>query len=222
MRRLHSFHLSSTSFRVRIALNLKGLDYEYVPVQLRWQDGDHDRPEYRAWNPQGNVPVLEEGDARLVQSLAIFEYLEETYPEPPLLPRDALGRARVRSLALFVACEIQPLNNLRTERFLAAGMGIDKERMVTWRRHWITTGFDVLEKQLAGDPRTGTFCHGDAPTIADCCLVPQIANALRPAVGLDLAPWPTIARIHDACLALPAVERALPKNQPDHEAFTGH
>ena len=220
--RLHNFHLSSTSFRVRIALALKGLEYEYVPVALRWKDGDHDRPEYRAFNPQANVPVLEDGDARLVQSLAIFEYLEETHPEPPILPRDPVGRARVRSLALYVACEIQPLNNLRAERYLAATMGADKGALRTWRRHWIQTGFDVIERSLAGDPATGRFCHGDSPTIADCCLVPQIANALRPAAGMDLATWPTIARIHAACLELSAFQRALPENQPDHGAVAGH
>jgi maleylpyruvate isomerase len=219
--RLHNFHLSSTSFRVRIALALKGLDYEYVAVKLAWKDGDHDRPEYRAFNPQANVPVLEDGDARLTQSLAIFEYLEEKYPEPPILPRDPIGRARVRSLALFVACEIQPLNNLRAERFLAASMGADKDALRRWRRHWIQTGFDVIERSLASDPATGTFCHGETPTIADCCLVPQIANALRPAAGLELAPWPTIARIHRACLELPAFQAALPQNQPDHARVDG-
>jgi maleylacetoacetate isomerase len=222
MMRLHNFHLSSTSFRVRIALALKGLEYECVPVALRWKDGDQDRVEYQAFNPQANVPVLEDGDARLVQSLAIFEYLDEKYPEPPILPRDPLGRARVRSLALFVACEIQPLNNLRTERFLASAMGASKEALRTWRRHWIATGFDVLERLLAGDPATGKFCHGDSPTIADCSLVPQIANALRPAAGLELGPWPTIARIHRACLELPAFQRALPDHQPDHQPVDGH
>ena len=215
MRRLHAFELSSASYRVRIALALKGLDYEYVPVMLRFKDGDQDRPAYRALNPQGLVPLLEDGEAHVTQSLAIFEYLEETYPTPPLLPKDSVERARVRSLALFVACEMQPLNNLRTERFLVKGMGIDKDAVRGWRQHWIRTGFDVLEQQLSRDPHTGRFCHGDTPTVADCCLVPQVANALRPDAGLDLAPWPTIARINEACVALPAFQRGRPNLQPD-------
>jgi len=216
MRRLHAFHLSSASYRVRIALALKGLDYEYVPVMLRFKDGDQHRPEYLARNPQGLVPLLEDGALSVTQSLAIFEYLEETYPDPPILPRSAADRARVRSLASFVACEIQPLNNLRTERFLVKSMGVDKDAALRpWRQHWIRTGFDVLEQQLSGDPRTGTFCHGDTPTVADCCLVPQVANALRPDAGLDLAPWPTIARIYETCAGLPAFQRGRPNLQPD-------
>jgi len=220
--RLHHFHSSSTSFRVRIALNLKGLEVDYVPIQLGWSSGDHDKPAYREFNPQQNVPVLEDGDATLVQSLAIIEYLDELHPEPPLLPRDPLGRARVRGLALYVACEIQPPNNLRVQRHLAAAMGADQAALSRWQRHWIDVGFDVLETQLSRSPLTGKFCHGDTPTVADIFLVPQMYNAQRKVVGADLARWPTLRRIWDACVALPAFDRAKPQNQAGFESPVGH
>lgn len=220
--KLHNFHSSSASLRVRIALHLKGLAYEYVPVRLAWRDGDQDRPGYRDFNPQANVPVLVDGDVRIQQSLAILEYLEETHPAPPLLPGDPAGRARVRSLALWIACEIQPLNNLRVERFLAQSLAQDDDGLKRWRRQWIDVGFDALERMLSSSPATGRFCHGDRPTMADCCLVPQVRNALRPTVGADLSRWPAIERIHAACLALPEVERALPQHQPDYVPATGH
>jgi maleylacetoacetate isomerase len=214
MLRLHSFHSSSTSFRARIALNLKGLAYETVPVDLRWKDGDQDSADYGAFNPQRNVPVLVDGDTRVMQSLAIVEYLEQQHPTPPLFPADAAGRARVLGLALHVACEIQPLNNLRVQRRLAATLGCEQPALSEWQRHWCQVGFDALERQLAGHPATGAFCHGDAPTAADCFLVPQVYNSLRPAVGLSLAPWPTIGRVYEHCLRQPAFERALPRHQP--------
>ena len=220
--RLHHFHSSSTSFRVRIALGIKGVEVEKIGVNLGWRDGDHDRPEYRAFNPQANVPVLIDGDTKIAQSLAIVEYLEETHPEPPLLPRDPAGRARVRSLALWVACEIQPPNNLRVQRLLAETFGATQPALSAWQRHWIDVGFDALERQLVESPFTGRFCHGDAPTVADVFLVPQVYNSQRPVVGADLSRWPTIRRIWDACLAVPAFERALPTNQPDFVSPDGH
>ena len=221
-RRLHNFHTSSTSFRVRIGLNLKGLSYEYVPVTLRFEAGDHDSPEYKAFNPQGNVPVLVEGQTAIAQSIAILEYLEETYPEPPLLPADGPGRARVRSLALHVACEIQPPNNLRVERYLVHSLGLDDEGRVAWRRHWITVGFIAIEQELARGPEASRYCHGHSPTLADCCLIPQVYNSQRPVVGLDLAPFPRIARIYQTCLAHPAFERALPEHQPGWQEIKDH
>jgi maleylacetoacetate isomerase len=219
--KLHHFHSSSTSFRVRIALNLKGIAFESVPVILRWKDGDHDDPAYAELNPQRNVPVLVDGDVKVVQSSAILEYLEEIRPEPPLLPGDPAGRARVRSIAQHVACEVQPLNNLRVERYLAERLLLEPNAMREWRRHWITVGFDAVEAQL-GDGGMGRFCHGDAPTMADAFLVPQVFNALRPTVGLELDPWPRIARVYRACLELEAFERALPKHQVGYVEPTGH
>lgn len=221
--RFHNWHSSSTSFRVRIALNLKGLAYENVPVELRWQDGDQDSAEYRALNPQQNVPLLEVDGARLQQSLAILEYLDRTHPEPPLMPADAVGRARVWSIALHVACEIQAVNNLRVQRYLVNQLKVAKDDNVAWQRHWIAVGFDAIERMLADSPATGTYCHGDFPTIADCCLIPQAYNAQRPIIGYDLAQkWPTIGRVFAACMANPAFERALPKHQPGFESPTEH
>ena len=215
--KLYNFHSSSASFRVRIGLHLKGLEYEYIPIKLRWKEGEHKTAAYRELNPQANVPVLVDGTAVIVQSLAIFFYLEHKAPSPPLLPADPLDHARVLSLAQHVACEIQPLNNLRVERYLSGELHLEDPAMRAWRRHWITVGFDALERQLAGDARTGKFCHGDRPGVADCFLVPQIFNARRPTVGLDVAAWPTIARIFDACMREPAFEAAQPTRQPDYE-----
>ena len=217
---LHHFHSSSTSFRVRIALNLKKLAYESVPVTLRFKDGDHDSAKFREFNPQGNVPVLVDGDVRVTQSLAIIDYLDRKWPEPPLFPLDAAGRALVWSAALHVACEIQPPNNLRVERYLANELGLDAEAAKRWRRHWITVGFNAIERMIGAG--AGRFAHGDQPTALDCCLVPQIYNSQRAVVALDLAPWPTIARVYQACLAHPAFELALPKNQPDFVDIKEH
>jgi maleylacetoacetate isomerase len=165
---------------------------------------------------------LVENETRIMQSLAIIEYLEETHPDPPLLPHTAAERARVRALALFVACEIQPLNNLRVQRQLVAQLGADQAALGRWQLHWCEAGFGALEAQLAASPMTGAFCHGNAPGVADCFLTPQVYNSQRPVVGADLAKWPTIRRIYQACLALPAVDRSLPKNQPGFENPTGH
>jgi maleylacetoacetate isomerase len=220
--RLYGWHSSSTSFRVRIALALKGCSYEHVPVNLRWEHSDHDRSEYRTFNPQTNIPVLVDDRAKIAQSLAIIEYLEETRPEPPLLPKLSSQRARVRSLALFIACEIQPPNNLRVQRRLAAQFHATAEALSSWQLHWCEVGFDSLESQLAGNSDTGRFCQGDTPTVADCFLVPQVYSSLRPVIGADLAKWPTIRRIYDACLAMPEFERSLPQNQPGFESPVGH
>lgn len=219
--RLHNFHSSSTSYRVRIGLALKGLAYEYVPVTLRWRDGDNDAEAYRTVNPQANVPLLEHGELRVAQSMAILEYLDETFPARPLLPPDPAARARVRSIAQYVACDIQGPNNLRIERYLANDLALSQDALTAWRRRWITNGFDAIERMLASGP-TGTFCHGDTPTLADCFLVPQVYNSLRPTVALDVATWPTIARVWQACMAHPAFEGAQPKHQPGYENLTQH
>ena len=219
--RLFNFHGSSASFRARCALRLKGIDFEYVPVKLRWKEGEQEGVEYRKLNPQAKVPLLVDGEVSIAQTVAIVEYLEEVKPEPRLLPPDPAGRARVRSLSLFVACEVQPLNNLRVEKHLVDVVGLEESRLKDWRRHWISTGFDALEAML-GAPETGRFCHGDAPGMADCFLVPQVYNSQRATVGLELARWPTIERIYRGCLDLEAFASSLPMNQPDAEELTRH
>lgn len=208
---LHGHFRSSATYRVRIALNLKGLEYEQVTLQLR--RGDQFSDEYRKLNPAQLIPVLENGHDNLTQSLAIIEYLEEKYPEPALLPRDPVGRARVRAIALTIACEIHPLDNLRVLVYLEKRLGLDQATRDEWYRHWIETGFRAIEQMLANGKETGWFCHGDIPTLADICLVPQIANAAR--VNTDMTPFPTINRINTNCLMLPAFQKAMPQNQPD-------
>lgn len=211
--RLYTYWRSSSAYRVRIALNLKGLDWESVPVHLVRDGGEQHRPEYRAVNPHGQVPALEDGELTLTESLAIIEYLEETRPEPALLPGDAAGRARVRSLALLVACGIQPLNNLGVLQYLGEAAGLDQAWRDRWYRHWVCVGFDALEARLARDPATGRFCHGDTPGLADCCLVPQVYNARR--YGCELEPYPTLVRIDAECAQLEAFRAAAPEQQPD-------
>ena len=212
--KLYTFFRSSAAFRVRIALNLKGLAYEPQLVSL--PKGDHRRPEYARVNPQALVPMLELDDGtRLNQSLAIIEFLDEKYPQPPLVPKDALARARVRSLALLIACEIHPLNNLRALNYLRKNLGLGDEQVNAWYRHWIADGLAKLEAELTQTPGTVRFCHGDTPTMADCCLVPQIFNAKR--YNCDLAPYPTTMRVFDACMKLEAFEHAQPSKQPDAE-----
>lgn len=210
--KLYTYFRSSAAFRVRVALNLKGLTYD--PVFIHLAKGEHRKPEYAALDPQGLLPTLVDGEHALSQSLAIIEYLEEKYPTPPLLPRDVLGRARVRSLSLLVACEIHPLNNLRTLQHLKRALGQSEDEINRWYRHWIADGLTKLEADL-GRGATGRFCHGDTPTMADCCLVPQIFNAKR--YQSDLAPYPTVMRIFDACMKLEAFDRAQPSKQPDAE-----
>ncbi|NIR31347.1 MAG: maleylacetoacetate isomerase [Gammaproteobacteria bacterium] len=211
--KLYTFFRSSAAYRVRIALNLKHLDWEHAGVHLR--RGEQRRPEYGALNPQGLVPTLLDDEHVLTQSLAICEYLEERYAEPPLLPQSPVERARVRALAYVVACEIHPLNNLRVLNYLTDTLGVDETQKLAWYRHWVALGLEALEKMLAGDARTGRYCHGDTPTLADVCLVPQVANAVR--FECDLAPYPTVRRINEACLELPEFDGARPENQPDAE-----
>jgi maleylacetoacetate isomerase len=212
--KLYGFSRSSAAFRVRIALNLKRLDYENAFIHLR--RGEQAEPEFLGVNPQGLVPALEIDGQRLTQSLPIIEYLDEMHPEPPLLPRDPAGRARVRALAAIVACDIHPLNNLRVLRYLHGPLGHDQGAIETWYNHWIDSGFRGIERLLAGDRRTGAFCHGERPGLADIALVPQVVNAER--YRLDLAPYPTIARIFETCMKLDAFAASHPERQPDRDA----
>lgn len=211
---LYGYFRSSASYRVRIALNLKGVACTHSYLHLTRGGGEHHSPDFRMLNPQGMVPALvEDGGGVLTQSLAIVEYLDEVWPEPPLLPADPLGRARVRSLAQVIACDIHPLNNLRVLQYLGRRLDLADAVRDTWYRHWIGEGFTALEAMLAGNPATGTYCHGEAPGMADLCLVPQVYNARR--YDCDLSGYPTLVRIADACEALPAFRDAAPDNQPD-------
>ncbi len=211
--RLYSYWRSSAAYRVRIGLNLKGLSYETVPVHLLRDGGDQLQPGYLETNPQKLVPVLEHGHRLYRQSLAILEYLDEVWPSPPLLPSIARDRARIRGLAQLVACDLHPLNNLRVLRYLEHEWHVPQPERDTWVRHWIGEGFTAFEALLQDHPATGSFCDGHSPSIADCCLIPQVYNARR--FGVDLAPYPTILRIEAACLALPAFDAARPERQPD-------
>ena len=213
--KLYSYFRSSAAFRVRAALNLKNLDYQIIPVHLLRNGGEQLTDEYRRINPAGQVPTLIDNGIKLTQSLAIIEYLDEVHPQPPLLPADPVDRVHVRSLALAVACDIHPLNNLRVMRHLKHALHVDDAGRDAWYRHWCIQGLQVMENMLAQDKRTGTFCYGETPTMADCCLVPQIANARR--YQCDLSDMPTISRINDACLALDAFQKAAYENQPDSE-----
>ena len=213
--KLYSYFRSSASYRVRIALNLKNLPYDYAPIHMLRDGGEQLKPEYRKLNPDGVVPTLVDGDNVLQQSLAIIEYLEETHPEPPLLPKAPADRAYVRSVALQIACEIHPLDNLRVLKYLKHTVGTDDETKDAWYRHWVDAGFTTLEQHLAGDSRTGKLCFGDTPTLADACLVPQVFNAQR--FKIDVTRFPTIQRIHDHASQLDAFARAAPGVQPDAE-----
>ena len=213
--RLYDYFRSSAAYRVRIALNLKGVKPdERTFVHLRM--GNQRAQDYLALNPHGLVPALTLDDGHvLTQSIAIVEYLDEAYPEPPLLPADPVARARVRAIALAIACEIHPLNNLRVLNYLTGTLGATDAQRDGWYRYWCDVGFEALETRLARDAATGAYCHGDTPTIADICLVPQLANSRR--VHLDLSPYPTLLRIEAACTALPAFANATPAKQPDAE-----
>ncbi len=210
---LYDYFRSSAAFRVRIALNLKNLSAEQRSVHLGRRDNR--LPAYKAVNPQGLVPYLVDGAVELPQSLAIIEYLDELYPHPPLLPEQPADRAHVRAIAQLIACDIHPVNNARILHYLETELGIDEERRKTWYRHWIGEGFEALEKLLAANSAGGPFCWGDAPTIADICLVPQVANARR--FKCDLGAFPCIARIEEHCLTLAAFYLAQPARQPDAE-----
>lgn len=210
--KLHNYFRSSASFRVRIALELKGLRYDYLPVHL--VRGEQLKPPFSELSAARLVPMLEDEGLQLSQSLAIIEYLEETHPEPPLLPADPAGRARVRALALDVACEIHPLNNLRVLRYLKHELKVEEEAKNAWYRHWVETGLEAVERQLAAGP-AGDFCHGDTPGLADCVLVPQIFNAQR--FGCRLDHVPRVMRVFERCMQHPAFIAAQPSRCPDAE-----
>ena len=211
--RLYSYWRSSAAYRVRIGLNLKGLAYELLPVHLVRDGGEQHAPRFREVNPQELVPVLCHGQRRIPQSLAILEYLDEMWPLPPLLPATARERARARALALLVACDIHPLNNLRVLQYFEREWNVPQPERDEWVRHWVAQGLQAFEAMLADNPSTGEFCESDQPGLADCCLIPQLYNARR--FGVELAQFPTLQRIEAACLALPAFDAARPERQPD-------
>ena len=213
MLQLYTYFRSSAAYRVRIALHLKDLAFTSLPVHLLDGGGQQHSAAYAAVNPSHLVPTLVADGTALGQSLAIMEYLEETHPTPALLPATPLARARVRALAHTVACDVHPLNNLRVLQYLERTLGLDAPARADWYRHWITLGLGTLEALLHRHPDTGVFCHGDTPTLADCCLVPQLANARR--YDTPLQAFPTLLRIEAACLALEAFARAAPAAQPD-------
>jgi maleylacetoacetate isomerase len=209
--KLYTYFRSSASYRVRIALAWKGLVHEAEYVSL--PKAEHQADKFRAVNVQGLVPALEDGGRVFIQSLAIIEYLEERYPKPPLLPASPADRAYVRAVSQIVACELHPLNNLRTLKHIRKTYGLDEDGVNTWYRHWIADGFAMLEGYLNRERRFGKYCYGDMVTLADCCLVPQVFNAKR--YECDLAPYPTVVRIFDECLKLDAFSSTQPSKQPD-------
>ncbi|MEE4304391.1 MAG: maleylacetoacetate isomerase [Wenzhouxiangella sp.] len=209
---LYSYWRSSASYRVRMALNLKGLDHEIRPVHLVRDGGEQFADDYTALNPQQLVPTLVDGETVITQSMAMLEYLEERLPEPALLPGDSTGRARVRAIAQAIACEIHPLNNLRVLKYLTGTAGLDENAKLAWYRHWTETGLAAVERML-DHPDTGRFCHGDEPSLADCCLLPQVYNAER--FECNIAQLGRIRRICEALGKIPAVVDAMPENQPD-------
>jgi maleylacetoacetate isomerase len=211
--RLYSYWRSSAAYRVRIGLQLKQLPHEIVPVHLLRDGGEQHATEFHALNPQELVPVLKHGQRVIRQSLAILEYLEETFPDHPIMPATARDRARVRGIAQLIACDIHPLNNLRVLQFFERDWNVPQPERDAWVRRWIASGFEALEALLVDNPSTGDFCEGDLPSIADCCLVPQVYNARR--FSVDMTPYPTIARIAAHCLSLPAFDAARPEHQPD-------
>ncbi len=212
---LHNYFRSSAAYRVRIAMNLKGLDYQYLPVHLTRGGGMQFKDDYTALNPQQLVPLLDDGGFQLSQSLAIIEYLDEKYPAVRLLPADLQQRARVRQIALAISCDIHPLQNLRVLKYLTGKLGISEDAKTEWIRHWLSIGLDALEADLARSPLRGKFCVGDHPTMADCALVPQMFSAAR--FGVNTVPYPTLRAIYEACESLPAFAAAHPARQPDSE-----
>ncbi len=215
--KLFGYFRSSASYRVRIALNLKGIGYEQASVHLLRNGGEQFSDEYKQLNPESLVPAMVDGEgtAAMSQSLAMLEYLEEAYPQKPLLPTDAHDRAYVRALALAIACDIHPVNNLRILKYLSANLGVSDEQKNAWYQHWCAIGFAGLEQRLAHDSRRGLFCFGDQPGFADCVLIPQIFNAQR--FNCDMSPYPTLMAINQHCLELPEFISASPANQPDAE-----
>lgn len=208
---LYGYFRSSTSYRTRIAMNLKGLDYDYIAINLA-QD-EQLKNEFLALNPQGLVPVLQADDLLLFQSPAILEWLEEVYPENPLLPKDAAGRMQVRALSAMIGCDIHPLNNRRVLQYLRNELSVDEAEVIKWCNRWISEGFAALEKRLVADKTRGKFCYGDSPTFADCYLIPQVSSARR--FEVDLNPYPNIVQIDAHCRTLKAFADADPMQQPD-------
>jgi maleylacetoacetate isomerase len=213
--KLYTFFRSSASYRVRIALNLKGLQYEQQPIHLRRGGGEQLQAPYTTINPQALVPALEDNGRVLTQSLAIIEYLDERYSNPPLLPKDPADKALVRSMALVVACEIHPIQNLRVLNYLKSAHGQGDEQVNRWAQHWIDLGLTALEQMIVTQLVRGQFCFGDRPTLADVCLVPQLGNARR--FGCDVSRYPAILDIEKRCLAITAFADAAPEKQPDAE-----
>jgi maleylacetoacetate isomerase len=212
---LYGYFRSSAAFRARIALNLKGIKPELRFIHLLKDGGQQHTAEYKTLNPMELIPALVHDGHLVTQSLAIMEYLDEIVPDPPILPKDALGRARVREVACVIACDIHPVNNLRVAQHLKREFHISDEQQANWQRHWITVGFEALEKMLSLSKSSGAYCYGDTPTIADICLIPQIFNARR--VNLEVERYPTLARIFAHAMRHPAFDAAQPKNQPDAE-----
>jgi maleylacetoacetate isomerase len=212
--KLHSYFRSSAAYRVRIALNLKNLSYEVVPVHLLREGGQQHTPGFISKNPAHMVPVLEDNSQMLTQSLAIIEYLEETHPNPALLPSNAVERALIRALALDIACDTHPLANLRVMQYLSAELKLDESVRTEWSTQWVMTGLGIVEKKLVARPG-GSFCFGNTPSLADCCLIPQVFNARR--LHCDLATLPNVSRIFEHCMQLPAFQRAAPERQIDAE-----
>ena len=209
--KLYNYFRSSAAYRVRIALNLKGLTPENEFIHLL--KNEQRTPDYLQLNPAGLIPTLVDGKEVLTQSVAIIEYLDETHPMPPLLPATPGERARVRSIARAIACDIHPIDNLRVLKYLTGVLKITEQQKIEWYAHWVHEGLMALENRLASDSRTGRFCHGETPTLADICLIPQLANARR--VSMDLALYPTLLRVEEACNMLPAFADAAPAKQPD-------
>jgi len=212
--KLYTYFRSSAAYRVRIALGLKGLPYEAVPVHLLKNGGEQLGESYRGVNPAALVPALQDGDTTITQSMAIIEYIDEVHPQSPLLPPDAAGRARVRALAQTIACDTHPLSNLRVLKYLTGTVGMTEQAKTEWMHQWMKLGLAAFEA-LLGDGKAGRYCHGDTPSLADCCLVPQVFNAQR--FGVDLSPYPEIARIAANCAELAAFQAAHPSQQADAE-----
>jgi maleylpyruvate isomerase len=213
--KLYSFFRSSASYRVRIALNFKGVSYEQTPIHLRRSGGEQFTAAYKAVNPQALVPALEDNGKILTQSLAIIEYLEDKYPRPPLLPADPADKALVRGMALIIACEVHPIQNLRVLNYVKKEYNQTDDQVNRWAQHWINLGLTALEQLIAAQPKRGKFCFGDTPTLADICLVPQLGNARR--YGSDLSQYPNILGVEKNCMTLPAFVNAAPEKQPDAE-----
>ena len=213
--KLYTFFRSSASYRVRIALNFKGVSYEQAPIHLRRSGGEQFTAAYKAVNPQALVPALEDNGKILTQSLAIIEYLEDKYPRPPLLPADPADKALVRGMALVIACEVHPIQNLRVLNYVKKEYSQTDDQVNRWAQHWINLGLAALEQLIVAQPKRGKFCFGDTPTLADICLVPQLGNARR--YGSDLSQYPNILGVEKNCMTLPAFVNAAPEKQPDAE-----